>query len=129
MVRVEREKTGMRLLETITEDEMAAVFLKTEINSTRFSADIMSLLRRDGMSRRIIDTPDTRNQEENAYRISCLVIFVGTSKGAPCFRLFLTRFPGTAPFSAARKSPASDTSITPTGMNSPGALASPLTRR
>jgi hypothetical protein len=44
----------MRLLEAITEDEMVAVFLKTEINFVRHSADIISLLRRDGMSRRII---------------------------------------------------------------------------
>src|SRR5262245_38036307 len=88
MTRVERKKTGMRLLEAITEDEMVAVFLKTEINSMRFSADIMALLRRDGMSRRIIDTPDTRNQEENAYRIRLLGDFRGYKQGRALFSSF-----------------------------------------
>jgi hypothetical protein len=39
---VECEKTGMRLREAIAEDEMVAVFLKTEINSVRYSADILA---------------------------------------------------------------------------------------
>src|SRR4029434_6692709 len=78
----------MRLLEAITEDEMVAVFLKTEINSVRFSTDILALLRRDEMSRRIIDTPDTRNQEENAYRTRLLCECRGYKQGRDLFLSF-----------------------------------------
>jgi len=67
----------MRLLENITEDEMVAVFLKTEINSARFSADILAILKHDGMSRKIVDTPDTLNQAENLYRAKLLGDFRG----------------------------------------------------
>jgi hypothetical protein len=78
----------MHLLEAITEDDMVAVFLKTEINSVRYSSDILALLRRDGMSRRIIDTPDTRNQEENTYRIRLLGDFRGYKQGRDLFLSF-----------------------------------------
>ena len=78
----------MRLLEAITENEMVAVFLKTEINSVRYSADILALLRRDEMSRRIIDMPDIRNQEENAYRIRLLGDFRGYKQGRDLFLSF-----------------------------------------
>jgi len=78
----------MRLLEAITENEMVAVFLNTEINSVRYSADILALLRRDEMSRRIIDMPDLRNQEENAYRIRLLGDFRGYKQGRGLFLSF-----------------------------------------
>jgi hypothetical protein len=78
----------MHLLEAITEDDMVAVFLKTEINSVRYSSDILALLRRDGMSPRIIDTPDTRNQEENTYRIRLLGDFRGYKQGRDLFLSF-----------------------------------------
>jgi len=78
----------MRLLDAITEDEMVAVFLKTEINSVRYSADILALLRRDGMSRGIIDAPDTRNQQENAYRIQLLGDFRGYKQRRDLFLSF-----------------------------------------
>src|SRR5262245_65099661 len=78
----------MRLLDAITEDEMVAVFLKTEINSVRYSEDILALLRRDGMSGGIIDAPDTRNREEKAYRIQLLGDLRGEKQGHDLFRAF-----------------------------------------
>ena len=58
----------MRLLQPITEDEMIAVFLQTEIASQRFGKDIAALLERDGNDRRVVDTPDLSSAEENACR-------------------------------------------------------------
>jgi hypothetical protein len=62
----------MRHLEAITEHEVVAHFLKTEINSVRFEPDILKLLQRDGLDRRIIDAPDIRDPVENAYRARLL---------------------------------------------------------
>jgi hypothetical protein len=62
----------MRHLEAITEHEMVAHFLKTEINSVRFEAEILKLLRRDGLDRRLIDEPDIRSPEQNAHRARLL---------------------------------------------------------
>lgn len=78
----------MRLLEDITEDEMVAVFLKTEIDSVRFGADILALLQRDGMSRRIVETPDILNQEENGYRARLLGDFRGYKQKRGLFLTF-----------------------------------------
>ena len=56
---------------------MVAVFLKTEIRSDRYDKEIFALLGRDGVSRKIVDEPDTSNPEENDYRIQLLGDFRG----------------------------------------------------
>jgi hypothetical protein len=45
----------MRHLHAISEDEIVAVFLRTEIASTRFASTILAILRQDGRDRQIID--------------------------------------------------------------------------
>src|SRR2546428_5215888 len=67
-----RQKLTMRHLEVITEHEMVAHFLRTEIHSVRFEETILTLLRRDGKDRRLIDEPDLGDEEENAYRARLL---------------------------------------------------------
>jgi hypothetical protein len=62
----------MQHLGPITEHEMVAHFLKTEINSLRFEPVILDLLRREGKDRRIVDQPDLRDEEENACRTRLL---------------------------------------------------------
>jgi hypothetical protein len=58
----------MQHIEPISEDEMVAVFLRTEIASTRFANDILALLARDGQPRTIIEQPNLGDPVENAYR-------------------------------------------------------------
>ena len=58
----------MRLLQPMTEDDMIAVFLKTEIASERFGGKIASLLERGGEDRSVVDTPDVTSAGENACR-------------------------------------------------------------
>jgi hypothetical protein len=41
----------MQHLHAIGEDEMVAVFLQTEVASTRFASTILAILRRDGRAR------------------------------------------------------------------------------
>ena len=59
---------AMRLLHPITEDEMIAVFLKTEIASERFRERMVALLERDGKNHRLVEAPDIDNIAENTYR-------------------------------------------------------------
>jgi hypothetical protein len=58
----------MRHIEPIGEDEMVAVFLRTEIASTRFARDIRAILARDGQPASIVEQPDLADPRENAYR-------------------------------------------------------------
>jgi hypothetical protein len=58
----------MQHLQAIGEDEMVAVFLQTEVASTRFAPTILTILRQDGRERRIIDQPHLSSAADNAYR-------------------------------------------------------------
>jgi hypothetical protein len=65
----------VRLLYPTTEADMVAVFLKTEIASTRFAHQILALLARDDKNRALVETPDITNLEENAYRRQLLASY------------------------------------------------------
>jgi len=75
----------MRHLEAITEHEMVAHFLKTEINSVRFEQEMLERLRREDLDRRIIDEPDIRNPEQNAHRARLLGHFRGYKRHEEIF--------------------------------------------
>ncbi|HLZ22850.1 MAG TPA: hypothetical protein VKQ30_12070 [Ktedonobacterales bacterium] len=75
----------MRHLHPISEDEMVAVFLQTEIASTRFRSAILAILQRDGHDRRVIDRPDLSNETENSYRRQVLGKHRGYRRNADVF--------------------------------------------
>jgi hypothetical protein len=75
----------MRHLEAITEDEMVAHFLKNEIISGRHRQEILKLLQRDGLDRRIIDEPDPRDPEANTHRARLLGDFRGYKRQEDVF--------------------------------------------
>src|SRR6266511_3314653 len=75
----------MRHLEVITEHEMVAHFLKTEIHSVRFEETILALLQKEGKDHRVIDQPDLGNEEENAYRSRLLGEWRGYKRGEGIF--------------------------------------------
>ena len=58
----------MRHLEAVTEHEMVAHWLKSEMHSVRFEQGIATLLEREGQDRRIIEEPDLHDPEENGDR-------------------------------------------------------------
>jgi hypothetical protein len=67
---------------------MVAAFLKAEIRSERFGAQIMALLGRDGVDARIVHEPDTDDGGENAYRIRLLGEFRGYRQDRDLFQGF-----------------------------------------
>lgn len=75
----------MRLLGTVSEHEMVAVFLKTEIASARFQGAILELLRRDGRDRSVVEHPDTTSEAENRYRLRLLGDFRGYRQNRDLF--------------------------------------------
>lgn len=76
---------GMRHVEAISDDEMVAHFLKTELDSVRFTDALLDLLRRDGRDRAVIDEPDLRDPEANAYRARLLGDYRGFGRGEGIF--------------------------------------------
>ena len=75
----------MRLLHPITEDEMIALFLKTEINSVRFEAEILRLLQRDGVDRSVVDVAEISDPVANTYRRTLFGDFRGYGRQAGMF--------------------------------------------
>ena len=51
----------MKLLEPITEHEMVALFLQTEIQSRRYRDTLLALLARDGKDSRIVASPNLKD--------------------------------------------------------------------
>ena len=78
----------MRLLRPTSEDEMIAVFLKSEIASQRFGQKLIALLERDGKDCSIVEAPDIHNIAENAYRRQLLGDFRGYGQNRNLFENF-----------------------------------------
>lgn len=75
----------MQHLRLIGEHEMVAVFLQTEIASSRFRPTILELLRRDGRDPRIVERPNLDAVKENAYRCYLLGEHRGYQRNADVF--------------------------------------------
>lgn len=56
----------MKILEQITEDDVIAEFLKSEINSKRFGKRIIKALKKKSKS--VITNPNPKNKKENRFR-------------------------------------------------------------
>lgn len=67
----------MKILENITAEEMVSVFLKGEINSSRWTEKIKAILKKNNIDERIITCPDVKNKDENFIRAFVL----GESRG------------------------------------------------
>ena len=78
----------MRIVEPVAEDEVVALFLKTEIESVRFRSAILKLLLRDGRDRALVDDPDTSDVGQNAYRRGLLGEFRGWGRNRAMFEGF-----------------------------------------
>ena len=75
----------MQHLHPIAEDEMVAVFLRTEIASSRFRPTLLELLRRDDRDPRLVEHPDLADADENAYRRHLLGAHRGYRRNADVF--------------------------------------------
>lgn len=75
----------MKTIGKITEEEVVAVFLKTEIDSPRFGAAILRLLEECNVDRNLIDHPDLSDEAENACRAALLGEFRGYRRNKEIF--------------------------------------------
>ena len=78
----------MRHLKRISEAEMIAVFLRTELASSRIVPTIGHLVRRDGRDRSVISDPDLSNTADNVYRRRLLGAYRGYGRDAELFAGF-----------------------------------------
>jgi hypothetical protein len=62
----------MRLMQEVDEDEVVAVFLRGELDSSRYGETLSALLARDGRGPDVLLRPDLGSAAENAYRRSVL---------------------------------------------------------
>src|SRR5712691_3315891 len=58
----------MRLLHPISEDEVVAVFLRGELDSSRYGEKLQALLARDGRALDVLRRPNLADSNENSYR-------------------------------------------------------------
>lgn len=58
----------MRVVRSIDEDEMIAVFLACELGSLRFGDHLRELLKRDAVEPAVIEAPDLASEQQNDYR-------------------------------------------------------------
>ena len=65
----------MRLLHETSEADMIAVFLRAELASLRFKAQITEQLERDHAELRVVEAPDITSVAENAYRRQLLASY------------------------------------------------------
>ena len=72
----------------MTEHEMVATFLKAEINSSRFRRKLLPPLRLDGISRSVVERPDTSDEVENTYRRRLLGALRGFGRDQNLFASF-----------------------------------------
>src|SRR5215471_11489326 len=78
----------MRKIRDSSEDEMIAVYVQTEANSSRFRADIQAHARRERIDPRILHTPDWRDAQENASRRAILGAHRGYGRNEGFFQGF-----------------------------------------
>ncbi len=78
----------MRRPGPISEAEMVAVFLRTEIASARFGGCILAALARDGRDRALVNHPDTSSAVGNAYWRAVLGECRGFGRDAALFEGF-----------------------------------------
>lgn len=78
----------MRVLGGITEDEMVACFLRGELTSRRFGADVRSRLAALGRPERLLTEPDLADAQANAARRAVLAATRGYGEDRELFRDF-----------------------------------------
>jgi hypothetical protein len=62
----------MRIVRTATEEEVVAAFLRGELESPRWRARLLDLLREDGVDASVVTSPRVEDASENAYRAALL---------------------------------------------------------
>ena len=72
-------------MHAISDDEMVADFVQTDVASARWDPTILAILQHDGRDRAIIDQPDRLDADDNAYRRHVLGAYRGYRWDADVF--------------------------------------------
>jgi hypothetical protein len=80
----------MRKIRDSSEDEMIAIFLQTELHSSRFHQAIGELMQQEGIDPHVVEAPDWSNAHENALRRALLGVYRGYGRNADYFQGFPT---------------------------------------
>ena len=75
----------MRKIRDISEDEMIAIYLQTELTSVRFRQKLERCRRQEKIDRRIIRAVDWNNAAENVLRRRLLGVYRGYGQNADYF--------------------------------------------
>ncbi len=78
----------MRCCRPATEDEMVALFLRTEVTAARFREKLLGLLAKAGLSECVLLQPDLSSAEENRARRELLGEFRGFGRDERIFEGF-----------------------------------------
>jgi hypothetical protein len=88
----------MKILEKVSERVMVAEFLRAEIDSPRWGANILSRLNMDGRSREVVDNPNLLDDGESNYRARLLAfrgyrnqaVFYGFPEAVQWYKILMT---------------------------------------
>jgi hypothetical protein len=78
----------MKLGRPVTEAEVVASLLRSELDSSRFGPQLAALLEADGMAASVVMQPDLEDAQANAYRLDLLDRHRGWSSRTEMFRGF-----------------------------------------
>jgi hypothetical protein len=75
----------MRKIRDVSEDEMIAIYLQTELSSVRFRQKLELHMQQEKIDRRIIKEPDWHNTAENVLRRTLLGVYRGYGQNTDYF--------------------------------------------
>ena len=75
----------MRKIRDVSEDEMIAIYLQTELSSVRFRQKLKLLMQQEKIDARMIQEPDWQNAAENVLRRTLLGVYRGYGQNADYF--------------------------------------------
>lgn len=78
----------MRIIRSISEDEMIATFLTAELDSARFRDVVLATLRDVGAKEQLVRAPQLQDAQENAQRRAALGKYRGYGLGVDYFQGF-----------------------------------------
>lgn len=80
----------MRKVRDVSEDEMIAIYLQTELSSVRFRQKLELHIQQEKIDTRIIQKPDWHNESENVLRRTLLGAYRGYGQNMDYFPDFPT---------------------------------------
>ena len=75
----------MRKIRDVSEDEMIAIYLQTELSSVRFRQKLKLHMKQEKIDARMIQEPDWHNAAENVLRRTLLGVYRGYGQNADYF--------------------------------------------